>query len=233
MGAKIVIDKDILNKILADYESGMSIIKLSVKYNYTHGVIARHLKENNTHIRKNDYYSKKYSCNNKYFEKIDSEEKAYWLGFIYADGFLSQYKHGASAFGLSIHVDDIKHVENLKNCLEATYPINIYEVTGGYKIGSKYCRIMIKDQLFVDTLISKGIRYNKTGNLDFPTEEIVHKTLMSHFIRGYYDGNGSIRASQQKYKKYYKIGINGTGELLRGMMNYIPVYKEKIISKTS
>lgn len=34
---------------------------------------------------------RKYSLNESYFEKIDSEEKAYFLGFLFSDGSVSKY----------------------------------------------------------------------------------------------------------------------------------------------
>ena len=52
--------------------------------------------------------NRKYSVNHSYFKQIDDCEKAYWLGFLYADGFVT----AGNYVGLSLAVTDKKHVEN-------------------------------------------------------------------------------------------------------------------------
>ena len=66
-----------------------------------------------------------YCCNEKYFEKIDSPEKAYWLGFIAADGNIYKREGHLSLLSISIKDTDIKLLQELQKDLSTTKPIAI------------------------------------------------------------------------------------------------------------
>lgn len=66
---------------------------------------------------------KKYQVNENYFEKIDSEEKAYWLGFLYADGNVRMHKNKSGILKLKLKQSDKKHIEKFSKCLNSNYPI--------------------------------------------------------------------------------------------------------------
>ena len=157
--------------------------------------------------------------NENFFNIIDTEEKAYWLGFMYSDGFISaaQSKTGQRKFGLSIV--DIEHLYNLKEALKFEGEVKIYKTAAhaSYK-ETMYGRLLITSEKMVKDLINNGCLEHKTYELYYPTEKQVPKHLIKHFIRGYFDGDGSI-SDQFNQGKYYKIGINfqGTKEFLEGL----------------
>nr|DAG90196.1 MAG TPA: endonuclease [Crassvirales sp.] len=62
--------------------------------------------------------------NRDFFSVIDTEEKAYWLGFLYADGFISA---SGNTVGLSISLKDIDHLKKYNNALNYTKGLNITE----------------------------------------------------------------------------------------------------------
>ena len=70
----------------------------------------------------------------------------------------------------------------------------------------------------------KGIVENKTLKLKFPTEEIVPKKLINHFIRGYFDGDGSLsywtRYGKTKTLRNYLLGFTGMEDVLQGILEY-------------
>ena len=72
--------------IISDYNSGISVIKLIKKYHTSYDTIKKIFDENNITIVNKQNRTK---FNESIFDNIDSEEKAYWLGFIYADGYIS------------------------------------------------------------------------------------------------------------------------------------------------
>ena len=64
----------------------------------------------------------KFTVNHDSFNSIKTEEQAYWLGFMYADGYVS-----SGYVGLSLAVRDSFHLEKFKSFLNSNHNINIYE----------------------------------------------------------------------------------------------------------
>lgn len=76
----------------------------------------------------------KYRYNENYFENIDTEEKAYWLGFIFADGFITKKTNGSFIFGISL--GEIEPLQQLNLYLQSTKPIKCYKKKNGYSLNS-------------------------------------------------------------------------------------------------
>lgn len=177
----------------------------------------------NLQMRDNHEKSRVNSCDVDYFKDIDSEQKAYWLGFCYADGYITRdTDYGALRFGLSIGEVDYKHSEKFKKAIGFTGPINEYSVTQGYKIGTKYNRIVVCDERFVLNLMSHGLVERKSNIMEPPTG--IERGLMKHFIRGIQDANGSIIISKSKDDSTideYSIGFTGTESLLNWIQDFL------------
>jgi transposase-like protein/DNA-binding transcriptional regulator WhiA len=122
--------------------------------------------------------------NGYYFSSIDTNEKAYWLGMMFADGNVSSTDNSIT---LSLADEDV--IEDFRNAIEAhTKKIAVTNrKTKGHK--NLYTLRIFSKQLHSD-LIEWGCIPNKTAQL----EELpnIEDKYMSHFIRGYFDGNGSI-----------------------------------------
>lgn len=133
--------------------------------------------------------SKKYTFNENFFEHIDTEEKAYWLGFFYADGCVRIRKESSES-KLKLSIKDIDHLEKFKKSINGNNKILI--------IDSKTAYISLNTRVFTNHLINKGCYERKTFTIKFPY--FLEEILIRHFIRGYFDGDGSISTSQRKYK---------------------------------
>lgn len=119
--------------------------------------------------------------NENYFENIDNPDKAYWLGFIYADGYVSTNNR----FGIELSIIDINHLEKIKRSINSNIKIRTR-----IKNGNEYCSILFKNKKIYEDLNNKGVIPNKTYDLKFPNYEIVPKKYIKDFIRGYFDGDG-------------------------------------------
>ena len=194
------------------YQEGFSSINLSEMYNVGYETILRGFRRLGYKVRSNKVNSRIYNVNHSYFNEINSAEKAYWLGFIYADGFVTIRKDGCKYFGLSLFVKDVSVLENLKKSLNSNYKINIYK-SNGYTGSGEYCRLLIRSDEIVDDLISHGVLISKTNILKPPK---LGNNLIRHFIRGYMDGDGSIWRSGREYS----VQFLGTMELLDFIMEY-------------
>lgn len=203
----------------------LSVYKISKQYNVHDNTIARVLRENNIEIRNNNFYKTK-RCNDIFFDTIDSEEKAYWLGFIYADGCITRRKK-TDAFEIKLSEKDKSHLEKLKNSLQSEHKIGTYVSSCGYNVGKTYCNLSIASQHLVDSLITKGVTYQKTHTLLFPKNHQVPQSLMNHFIRGYFDGDGSVYCLESN--GVGAISFTGTKDMLEGILNEL----KQIIPTTS
>lgn len=170
--------------------------------------LQKHLKKRGL-SRSNKVNSRKYQVDHSYFNMIDSEEKAYWLGFLYADGYVTKPRAGGKYIGCAIGQKDENHLTKLRKALGATYPIKTY-TTESYGVPVTYCRLLMTSEEMFDALVEKGVLEKKSLILKFPTNEQVSEHLMNHFIRGYFDGDGSFSKSHDGYC----VKICGTKEFL-------------------
>ena len=130
----------------------------------------------------------KYYCDASFFENIDSEEKAYWLGFIVADG--NVYKN---SFSLALASVDRAHILRLRSALKSTHPIK--EVTSpahfsqviGHVRETECCRFVVTSPRLTESLRRLGVVDNKSLIVKWP-EIATH--LEKHFLRGVVDGDG-------------------------------------------
>lgn len=124
-----------------------------------------------------------------YFKAIDTSDKAYFLGFIIADGHIRD-SESTKQCEITIHQQDKEILQIFKQCLNTDYPIND-KISHNKKTNtySQLCRINLTNTRFVDNLISQGVTHDKSKELKFATNLPDH--LMCHYIRGLIDGDGS------------------------------------------
>ena len=144
---------------------------------------------------------RKYFYNQKYFENIDNEEKAYWLGFIMADGAITKSNKDGIDNRLSIVLksNDINHLKKFQKSIESNQPIKIKNVNSKGHI-SEICELRFNSIKLCEDLKKYGITSNKTGKEIIPD---IKKDLIKYFIRGFFDGDGCL----YQYKKYLNVSI--------------------------
>lgn len=204
---------EIEKRIVEKYEQGISTVKIAEELNDKPSTIASIVKRHLGSLRSNKDNNRKYNYNKDYFKSIDTPDKAYWLGFIYADGFVQCKKDGGKMFGIALSVKDLPHLESFKKCIEAEHPIHVYKASSGFS-SNDYCRIQIFGEDIYNSLVEQGVVPNKTLILKPPT---LSEDLKSHFIRGYLDGDGCITMN----KNQYAVKIVGTQEIIQYIIDYI------------
>lgn len=178
-----------------------------------------------------------YTLDETFFEVINNEYKAYWLGFLYADGYVSKRKAGQDVFGIKCSINLLEHLTQFNNSIGSNKPIGEYTSGSGYNKGKNFIQLIIISSKMVNDLEKLGCVSNKSLILKFPTKEQVPENLNSHFLRGYFDGDGSVFMSEgtngKTDVKYPRINVQlcGTFEFLdvvRSMFNLENcIYKEK------
>lgn len=227
-----IITPEIIDFIKNNYEEGKSIVYISQKLDASPKLVSNIMKENNIHIRTNREQALKYKCNEAFFESIDNEAKAYWLGFLYADGFiLNNTKKEPTGVGISLSEKDKEHLEKFKEALSFEGNIKTYQPSKNNSYSSSnYCRILVISPKIGRDLVEKGCSIQKTFCLNFPSVDIISPSLLSHFVRGYLDGDGSIKLSHNKKKNKMEFGISflGTLEMLKGLQRVLGVEHLKL-----
>lgn len=206
---------------------------IAKEFNITPTNISKLLRNNNIEIDLGRS-EPKYTCaNTHFFKTIDTEEKAYWLGFMYADGFITRQHKGSDRLilGLSLHERDTDHVYKLKEAIGFNGNINHYVGRSSYG-EIKYARLLAHDMNLTHDLISKGCVLNKTFVVTFPSTDIVPENLIIHFIRGYFDGDGTLTHfySMGKYLKL-TVSFTGTEEMLDGIKNFFNKPDLKLVQR--
>ena len=190
--------------IIKYYKSGMIINKISKKLNINHQTITYIIKKNGIFKPKG---VRKYSCDFDFFKNIDTEHKAHWLGFIAADGNV-MHSNKRHSLHIGLKSDDYTHLIKFKKSISANYPVLIRDYASKGKI-SKIARIDIHSKQITSDLCSCGIIPNKTKQLDWNTlTNNIPKNLIVHFVRGYFDGDGSWKLS----KNYLTFNISSASK---------------------
>lgn len=140
---------------------------------------------------------RKYTLDESVFENINTEEKAYWLGFILADGSIGIRKDSNQhTVKIALQTIDKNHLDKFCSFLNTNMPIKIYK---NFSAKSKdSCEIAITSKKIVQDLMNLGIGPKKSHTVEMP---IIRKDLSRHLIRGIWDGDGSVlyRATRKKY----------------------------------
>ena len=145
----------------------------------------------------------KIKVNDYYFSSINSEHKAYWLGFLYADGNISKRKNEIT---LTLKKSDYKHLQKFIDDLEIQKSVSFYTIKSGKFKGKESCSVGFSSNIMKQDLILYGCTPNKSLTLEFPNKAIFKDPdLIRHFIRGYFDGDGSVFTSKEKHWRYGTI----------------------------
>lgn len=144
-----------------------------------------------------------------YFENIDSEDKAYWLGFISADGSVTKdFYH----IRIALSIRDIKHLEKFLDCIGAN-DVNIFiqHQSGGFSSTEKCSDIAtvgLTSMKMWDDLHQYNIGHNKSYNIELPN---IDDKMMPHYLRGFIDGDGSYHYHYDDKNNRYRYSFEIVG----------------------
>jgi intein/homing endonuclease len=193
-------------RIIDLYKSGLSTNAIGMEVGANGGVVCTILRESGIAIKSTSEWKRKYSVNHEAFSEIDNEESAYWLGFLYADGCNCPK---TSSVTLSQNSDDVDVLYGFRKFLKSDYAIKSYKRTSGYNKKDLFV-IHVKSRKLSRDLEKHGCVEAKTHKLSFP--KFIREDLIRHFVRGYFDGDGSIGKHPN-----YQLSVVGTESFLTGL----------------
>lgn len=164
----------------------------------------------------------KYSLDEHVFDTIDTEEKAYWLGFLCADGYNYEDKY---AICLRLQTEDEEILLKFRDFLKSNAPIyTFHRKTRVNKLEREYKEVRVNSVHLSRQLAKLGCIQGKSYSLEFPN--CISHELLHHFIRGYFDGDGCLCIKKRKDRKSpnsmsYQFTLTGRKEFLEVANSYI------------
>lgn len=212
MNAKTYSDEQIQNfhqKYLECHN--LSLTTFAKKNNLVSYSLRAGFKRLNLEIIPQQITRRKFPINENFFEIIDTEEKSYMLGFLYADG-CNHEQHHKIEVSLAKQDEDIL-IKFSKLLLDGNINVKEYDDRVGlYLINRKIS----------DDLKKLGCTARKTFILKFPD---LPKHLLHHFVRGYFDGDGMltiiVRNDKPSKPQIASFSIVSTKEMLEEIGKFI------------
>lgn len=208
IGKEIIvkINDFIKENIIGDYLNGISNKELCEKYKLHRSTIQSLLLKNKINLRPRELTSRKHHIiDENFFNKINSEKKAYILGILYADGNIRN-----NGFEISLNETDKKILDDISKIIYDDIILTYrkprkYDKTSNY--GNGQYRLIVTSKKMKYDLITHGCVNAKTFKIRFPKFDDI--TQYPHFIRGYFDGDGCFTTS--KYRK--NVGVHITSNI--------------------
>jgi len=174
-------------EIISLYKSGISVKDISTKYDICENTVY-------SAIKKIDRAFKlKYSKNEEYFDIVDTEDKAYFLGLLYADGC-----NNGEGFYITLQERDMDILLKFKDYLEFSGDLRLIRLKN-----RNYYSLNVSSRKLSNVLTNHGCNINKTINAIFPK---ISSELMNHFIRGLFDGDGSVSIDRRNQINFSIVG---------------------------
>ncbi len=178
---RFIIPEDLHKEIISSYQNKtLNTYELATKYNVSYTAVRNLLLHYNIPMRSKSERMRQYQYDENYFNIIDTQDKAYFLGLLYADGCNS-----GTSMVINLHKKDKHILEEMIKYIG--YSGKLYERTKKNQFV-----FSLSSMKLVEQLNKLGCVRNKSLILKFPSYQIVPDKLLSHFIRGYMDGDGCV-----------------------------------------
>jgi len=153
-----------------------------------------------------------------FFSKIDNEEKAYWLGFLYADGCVHSHNNGIS---LVLQKKDVEHLYKYKEALGLINKLQDVNTNTAK-------RIEFSDIKVHADLIKQGCIPKKSLILQPPKN--VPKKLEHHFMRGIFDGDGCIHKRNAINCIRFGFDICGSKDIIKWLKTFLKINNKVVLN---
>lgn len=212
-GGKRVLSDEQINEVITLYNNGCVLQDIANMYNVNRWTIKHCLQENEIVLRDRSSSMLKYNIDENFFDTIDTQEKAYVLGLLWADGCNKTDRHSIS---LKLQDTDKHILEDIKELMHAGQPLAFYKRRKDTH-HDMYSLDICNKHMSV-TLEKLGMVGAKSLVLEFPMW--LDESLYPSYLRGYVDGDGCI----YKQKGQYCVSITST----RNFCTYVQSYLQSI-----
>lgn len=202
LGKKIIFSQKQINEIIEKYQNGQSCTSICEDYGVSQQTINRLLVKNNVIVSNRKHY-----FNENIFDEIDNAEKAYWLGFIVADGYINEDRGFLS---IKLNAKDKEHLYKFMRFINGNE--NMIKTEYHNITGNELTKIILNSRNFTNKLIKLNLRQRKSSGKEQLTPNIPKKYIRD-YIRGLWDGDGHI--------EYMRLDLISSIEVLTFVQNYL------------
>lgn len=185
-----IIPQEHKDAMVKSYLDGKTAKQSAEPFGYSWMACISELKRRGIATRTNSQTHRKYKVNETFFDNIDTEEKAYWLGFLTADGNIKK-----TAIQLHISSKDREHLLKFIKALRSEHPVyDRIATTKGKK--HKVCGVNIGSAKLSDAVQKLGVKPRKS----FVVKPcmLLPPDLVRHYWRGVVDGDGCLSRSRSR-----------------------------------
>ena len=185
MPSKIIFSEEQIKNIIERYKNGESCAKIGQDYNVKQQTINRLLHKNDIIVS-----NRKHQFNEDYFKDINTAEKAYWLGFIPADGYINENRN---FMRIKLQECDKKHLEKFVQAINGDMNMIKYEYHN--ITGNRQYYVEVNSKNFINHLVNLNIRQAKSAN-EHVCKDKIPEEYIKDYIRGLFDGDGHIEEKE-------------------------------------
>lgn len=187
-----------MSEIIRLYKSGLSLVDVGAELGLKPYTVLKTLIKAGVPRRPRLANIRTYAVNEDYFERIDTPEKAYWMGFLAADGNISYTENNAGwRLTLGVGQKDWGHIAKFAEAVEAEQPIMHRARKNWTGTLAREESIVICSKKLCTDLIKVGLTERKSLTL-----EPWKGKFRSHYLRGLWDGDGGISCEKDKPWKW-------------------------------
>ena len=207
--------------VVAAYESGETLSSSAAMFGRSSTSALVALKKKSKRSRTRGEAKRKYSVNEDFFSVIDTEQKAYWLGFIVADGCIVKNSAGTPrGVKISLKGSDRDHLRKFALDLSSTYKVVDYTVSVKGKTHKASC-IEVSSLTMARDLVNKGVTPRKSLNVD-PRVDLIPDNLQRHFWRGVVDGDGCLSVVKAHTgRSIVSVGLTGAPKVTSEFLAFL------------
>lgn len=216
---KYDVPQDIQIKIIQNYNNGMGLIASGTEFGIGYYKVKKILEDHNIHIRNKregiqarNVALRKYHFNENYFKNINANV-AYVLGFLAADGSISL---NSNCIKITLAEKDSELLEKIKKEFEYDGVIKHKTTNDGFDIAT----LEVNSAIYKEDLKRYNIVPNKT--FSFSISENIPKQYWIDFIRGYWDGDGTICTAGKNAIRSSLCGANK--QTLEQIVEFLETY---------
>lgn len=203
----VVISSDDEMDIINLYKNGKSTREIAKLYKISATAILNFLKKKNINRRSPN---RDYEFDENFLDNINTPEKSYIIGLFLSGGSVRK-----NSICISLVESDIDVLIKIKKLFKTDKPINIRKKTK--ETHNNIVTLELSSSHMIKSVKKFGIIKNKTFLIKFPKN--INPLFYSDFIRGYFDGHGSI--SFDKKNKNFRVAITGTSIFCAALKNII------------